>query len=113
MRDCLDPCLEHDFPISEFEIICVDDGSTDGSLTILREYETKFPNVHVVVFPKSKGADGARNAVLDQLQGNWYLFLAATIFWQTAVFQEERSQRKGEFVGALEPQHPRAKAFAF
>lgn len=90
MRDCLDPCLEQDFPISEFEIICVDDGSTDGSLTILRKYEAKFPNVRVIAFPKNKGVSAARNAGLEQMQGNWCLFLDSDDFLADGCFAKAK-----------------------
>ena len=47
LRDCLDSCLEQDFPRSDYEIICIDDGSTDGSPAILREYEANNKNIRV------------------------------------------------------------------
>ena len=75
LRDCLDSCLEQDFPASEFEIVCVNDASTDGSLAILREYEAKFSNVRVIVFSENKGVGAARNAGLENMQGHWCMFL--------------------------------------
>lgn len=40
---CLDSLLDQS--INDFEIICINDGSTDDSLDILREYEKKFPEI--------------------------------------------------------------------
>ena len=39
LRECLDSVINQ--TLTEIEIICVDDGSTDSSLNILREYEAK------------------------------------------------------------------------
>lgn len=40
LRQCLDSVLNQDF--DDYEVICVNDGSTDNSLEILREYEKKI-----------------------------------------------------------------------
>lgn len=39
LKECLDSILNQ--TLQEIEVICVDDGSTDRSLEILREYEKK------------------------------------------------------------------------
>lgn len=95
LRDCLDSCLEQDFPASEFEILCVDDASTDGSLAVLREYEAKFPNVRVIAFPKNKGVSAARNAGLEQMQGNWCLFLDSDDFLADGCFAKAKALLSG------------------
>lgn len=39
LRDCLDSLLNQDLSAEEYEIICVNDGSTDESPSILEEYK--------------------------------------------------------------------------
>ena len=43
LRRCLDSILEQDF--TSYEVICVNYGSTDNSLEILREYEKKSEKI--------------------------------------------------------------------
>lgn len=58
----------------DFELICVNDGSTDTSLEILRSYEAKDPRIKVIDTPH-KGAGTARNIGLNIAQGEFLLFL--------------------------------------
>ena len=51
LKDCLDSVLRQ--TMADFEVICVDDGSSDNSLAILREYEARDPRVKVVAFPET------------------------------------------------------------
>ena len=48
LPECLDSLLDQDLDESEYEIICVNDGSTDGSLAILRRYADREQNVKVL-----------------------------------------------------------------
>ena len=56
-----------------FEIITVDDGSTDGSLDILREYEAKHPEIRVISL-ENGGVSRARNAGIDAARGTALAF---------------------------------------
>ena len=64
--------LEQTWP--EKELIIVDDGSTDDSLTIARSFEA--PNVQVVS-QQNQGACAARNRALQEAQGDYIQFLDA------------------------------------
>ena len=58
------------------ELICVDDGSTDGSLAILCEYEARDPRVRVIT-QWNIGGDTARNLGLEAARGEYVHFLEA------------------------------------
>ena len=45
---CLNSCLEQDLPANEYEIIAINDGSSDNSLQILNAYALKYPNIRVI-----------------------------------------------------------------
>ena len=48
LNECLDACLDQDLSKDEYEIICVDDGSTDRTPEILREYAERYPNIRII-----------------------------------------------------------------
>ena len=56
------------------EVICVNDGSTDGSLSVLREYAAADPRVRVIDQPNC-GVSAARNAGLDAAAGEYISFV--------------------------------------
>ncbi|MBD0403561.1 glycosyltransferase family 2 protein [Flammeovirga sp. EKP202] len=59
----------------DLEIICVDDGSTDNSISKLYEYRKKYPDLIKVIRQKHEGVSQARNKALDVMSGDYYCFL--------------------------------------
>lgn len=59
------------------EIICVDDGSSDGSLGILKGFEQKHPDRLKVFHQENQGVSVARNYGIDQAQGDIIMFADA------------------------------------
>ena len=74
LRKSLDSVLKQSF--RDYEIICVDDGSKDGSSGILREYAEKDSRIHNITIPNG-GVSNARNVGLDHANGDWIQFLDA------------------------------------
>ena len=72
LRECLDSVLAQTF--GDWESICVDDGSTDGSGAILDEYAAKDSRFKVI-HQTNAGVSAARNCALEQMSGEWFLFL--------------------------------------
>ncbi|MBQ6249941.1 MAG: glycosyltransferase [Oscillospiraceae bacterium] len=72
LRQCLDSVVNQ--TLRDIEIICVDDGSTDGSLSILREYEAKDSRVKVLT-QKNQFAGVARNHGMEAAGGSYYAFM--------------------------------------
>ena len=48
LRPCLDSALAQEADGLPLEVICVDDGSTDGSLDILKEYATEDSRIQII-----------------------------------------------------------------
>jgi len=68
---CLDSLLGQ--TMRDIEIICVDDGSTDGSPAILEEYAAKDSRIKVI-HQANAGAGAARNAGLERATGEYLFF---------------------------------------
>lgn len=59
---------------ADLQIICIDDGSTDGSLSILQEF-AQIDSRLEIHSQKNKGLSGARNAGLCHVRGEYLMFL--------------------------------------
>lgn len=74
LRECLDSVLAQTF--TDWEAICVDDGSSDGSGSILDEYKVR-DNRFRVIHQKNAGVCSARNVGLKMATGRWICFVDA------------------------------------
>ena len=72
LRECLDSVVNQ--TLRDIEIICVDDGSTDRSLEILREYETQDERIFVYT-QTHQYAGVARNTGMSHASGKYLTFL--------------------------------------
>lgn len=71
LRKCLDSIIAQTF--SDWECICVDDGSPDNSGKILDEYAAKDKRF-VIIHKENGGVSSARNAGLDMARGEYITF---------------------------------------
>lgn len=72
IAQCIESVLQQTF--QDFELILVDDGSTDGSGSICDAYEKKDSRIHVI-HTENRGAATARNTGMDQAAGKYITFL--------------------------------------
>lgn len=75
MPRCMETLLEQDIPLSEYEIILVDDCSLDNSLEMAKEYAAQYKNVRVCTHEKNKGLAAARNTGIDAAKGQYLSFV--------------------------------------
>jgi len=75
---CLDSLLAQSF--SDFEIVAVNDGSTDRSPEILEEYASRFPDCLRIFHKVNGGLSDARNYGLERARGEYVSFVDSDDF---------------------------------
>ncbi|AIC99855.1 MULTISPECIES: (poly)ribitol-phosphate teichoic acid beta-D-glucosyltransferase TarQ [Bacillus] len=76
ISECLDSLVNQTMPKEDYEIICVDDKSTDSSLDILNQYKKKYENIVVIERTVNSGGPGApRNDAIKIAKGEYILFV--------------------------------------
>ncbi len=74
LSECLDSLLHQDIPKSEYEIIIVNDGSTDKSIEIAEDYASENSNIKIL-HQENGGLSAARNAGLEYAAGVYVWFI--------------------------------------
>ena len=90
LREAIDSVCCQTF--TDCELICVDDGSTDGSAAILDEISVTDPRVRVI-HQANQGVAVARNRGLDEAMGDWITWVDADDLyapWRLEEFAEVR-----------------------
>lgn len=77
LGQCLDSILSQTF--RDFQLILVDDGSTDDCLEICRSYEKRDPRV-TVLHQKNAGLSAARNTGIEYATGEYITFIDSDDF---------------------------------
>lgn len=101
LKECLDSIVYYER--DDIEIIAVNDGSTDNSLSILKEYSVKHPIIRIVN-QENQGLSAARNSGIQVSKGKYLLFLDSDDFLfpgvlDLVIFDINKDQGKEFFLG--------------
>jgi glycosyltransferase involved in cell wall biosynthesis len=91
--DCLNSVVAQTYP--DYEVICVNDGSTDGSLAILEEFQQKYNQITVITQP-NKGLSAARNAGIQVAKGDYLFFLDSDDWIESNSLEILAQKQEGE-----------------
>lgn len=92
--ECLDSLVRQNIDKEEYEVICVDDGSSDKTPEILDEYAKQYSNI-CVIHKENEGVSVARNVGIENAVGEylWFVdsddFIVHNIFKDIKEFQKE------------------------
>lgn len=100
LAECLDSVVAQ--TMRDIEVICVDNGSTDGSRDVLAEYARRDDRVRVIDEPQ-RGLPRARNRGLDEASGEYIMFLDSDDFFEPTMLAEvhARCEADGSDVGVF------------
>ena len=85
LKECLESLLNQTF--KDIEVLCIDDGSSDGSLGILNEYE-KADNRITIISQENMGVARTRNNALKSVKGNYVYFMDSDDYLDKNAFKK-------------------------
>lgn len=84
LKECLESILNQSF--KDIEVLCINDGSTDKSLEILKEYETD--ERITVIDQENMGVAKTRNKALKMVKGNYVYFMDSDDYLDSNAFKK-------------------------
>jgi glycosyltransferase involved in cell wall biosynthesis len=75
VRETIESCLNQTFDSNRYEIIVSDDGSTDGTQKIIREYADKYANIVPILHEVNTGIANNFNRGLSKVRGKYVALL--------------------------------------
>lgn len=88
-KEYLGKCLESIPKRDDIEIICINDGSTDKTLDLLKNYkEFMYKDIEILNYKKNKGVSYARNMGIDKAKGEYLLMLDSDDYINSEIFNK-------------------------
>lgn len=81
IEKCLDSIWSQGLPEEEYEVVCVNDNSTDNTLEVLDKIACEHKNLRVVSNKENLRAGGARNRGVREARGEYILFIDADDYY--------------------------------
>lgn len=98
---CLRSLLDQGFNPDEYEIVVVDDGSTDGGRALVQSFAADHPQVRLIC-QQNAGVSAARNAAIDAARGRYLQFVDSDDYLQQGMMQPLLRRAVDESLDVLE-----------
>ena len=92
LEQCLESVINQTF--GDYEVIIVDDGSTDNSSYICDSFAEKYPEKIYVIHKENQGLISARRIAIDKAQGEFCIFVDSDDFIECNLEQASFSEIK-------------------
>jgi glycosyltransferase involved in cell wall biosynthesis len=79
----------------DFEVLIVDDGSSDDTLNIARSWERTDPRIRVFTRPHNGGPSAARNTAIAQARGEYFALLDSDDLWHPTFLENQLAVLRG------------------
>ncbi|MCI9177671.1 MAG: glycosyltransferase [Clostridia bacterium] len=79
LKECIDSLVNQNYLFEKIQVLLIDDGSTDNSYQIGKEYEEKYSNIKIIK-QSNKGVSAARNQGLKIAEGKYIMILDSDDF---------------------------------
>jgi len=85
VRECIQSVLDQTY--QDFEIVITDDGSTDGTVNIIKEFDDS--RIHLYTHAENKGACAARNNCIRKSTGEYIAVLNSDDAWEPTKLEKQ------------------------
>lgn len=80
VEQCLESVIQQTY--TDWEIIVIDDGSTDGTVDIIKQFMNKDSRIKAFFLEKNQGVAAIRNLLLEKASGEYIIFLDSDDWWK-------------------------------
>lgn len=102
IEECIRSLYAQDIPWEEYEVICVDDSSPDGSRAIVERLQKEYPTLHLLTTPENLRQGGARNMALDVVKGRYVWFVDSDDYIQPNCLKKILTQAEDDDLDILD-----------
>ena len=98
---CLDSIWSQGLPEEDYEVICVDDCSSDNTVEVLKEEQKKHPQLRIFQNPENLRAGGARNKGVREANGEYIVFIDSDDYFHNGGLKKAYEYQKNNRLDIL------------